>query len=91
MVHYLGKVSIIPSAGKTAGLDGTVAADFFNTLGRLTTAGGERNFPMGGYYNLFRAGGVTADLLRAMQVQMRAALGEQAPLVTYQTVSNPLR
>ena len=63
VVHYLGKYSIAAHAGKADGLDGLVVADFFNALGRLTTAGGERNFPMGGYYNLFRAGGVTARLL----------------------------
>ena len=58
-MHYLGKYSIAANAGKAAGLDGVVVADFFNALGRLTTAGSERNFPMGGYFNLFRAGGVS--------------------------------
>ena len=78
VVHYLGKMSIVPGSGKGAEIDGTVAADFFNALGRLTTAGGERNFPMGGYYNLFRAGGVTGELLRALDSGFRSSLGEQA-------------
>ena len=69
VVHYLGQYSIAANAGKAVGLDGVVVADFFNTLGRLTTAGaGERNFPMGGYFNLFRAGGVTAELLSELYV-----------------------
>ena len=39
LVHYLGMHSVHPSAEASEGISGHVAADFFNTIGRVADAG----------------------------------------------------
>ena len=82
IVHYLGKLSVVPGAGKAEGVTQLVVADFFNALGRICTAAGERAFPFGGYWNVFRGQGVTAALLLQVRALLAEAFGGDAPLLT---------
>ena len=66
LVQYQGRHSVHPSVDAAGGIDASVVADFFNTIGRRANDG-ETVHPMGGYYNDFLERGVTAELLRQLQ------------------------
>ena len=81
LVHYKGAHSVHPSANATAGIDGSVVADFLNLLGRRAS-NGEEVHPMGGYFNLFLQEAVGAGLLRDLQHIAITKLGASANEVT---------
>ena len=75
VLHYMGAHSVKPEANgsRAVGITGHVMANFFNTIGR-TAQHGERSFPFGGYFNAFKANGMTAAGFRELREIVRTQL-----------------
>ena len=75
VLHYMGAHSVKPEgrSSRAAGITGHVVANFFNTIGR-TAQHGEFSFPFGGYFNAFKASGMTAAGFRELREIVRTQL-----------------